>query len=117
MRLIVTIEGSQPSTFIINDEVFTIGRSPNSSMQIVSDSISRSHLKVRSSQNVIYVTDLGSANGTFIDGDKLTPNQEVVWQTFFSISLGEKVSLLFEEATQEHDDDEEEKKEAENFVI
>ena len=109
MRLIVTIDGNQPSTVIINDEVFIIGRSPKSSMQIVSDSVSRSHLKVRSSQNVIYVTDLGSANGTFIDGEKLTPDQEVVWPTFFPISLGEKVSLFFEEATQENNDDVEEK--------
>lgn len=98
MRLIVNIDGEKPKTVDITEEVFTIGRSPKNSMQIESDSISRSHIRMRSANGVIYITDLGSANGTFINSDKLKPDEEVAWHTFFPISLGEKVSIAFETA-------------------
>lgn len=101
MRLIVNIDGEKPRTVNIADEAFTIGRSPKNSLQIESDSVSRAHLSVRCANGAIYVTDLGSANGTFINNEKLKPDQEVAWHTFFPISFGEKVTLAFEAVSNE----------------
>ncbi len=101
MRLIINIEGSNPRVVDIDEEAFTIGRSLKNSVSIESDSVSRSHLKLRSFDGSILIMDLGSANGTFINGERLEPNKEIPWHTFLPISLGEKVSLSFGTINQE----------------
>jgi hypothetical protein len=97
MRLEITIEAQKPYTVEVKEQAFTIGRSDKNIIRIQTDSISRTHLNMRIDQGKIYVTDLGSANGTYIDGEKLTPNQEVLWQTFFSLHLSDHVSIALAE--------------------
>ena len=98
MRLIVNVTGEIPRTVDVAEEEFTVGRSPKNALQIESESISRSHIKLRSSNATIYVTDLGSVNGTYINNERLKPNVEVPWNIFMPIILGEKVSVAFEPA-------------------
>ena len=64
MRLIVNIEGKEPRIVDVTAEVFTVGRSPKNSIQIRSDSVSRSHIRIRAANNVVYVTDLRNAKCT-----------------------------------------------------
>ena len=40
------------------------------------DNVSRFHAVVRYDGQVLHVTDIGSANGTFVDGTKIEPNKE-----------------------------------------
>lgn len=53
-----------------------IGRSKKCGLQIVSPSVSRSHCKIQISEKRVTVTDLGSANGTFLNAGKLNAGEE-----------------------------------------
>ena len=53
-----------------------IGRSKKCGLQIVSPSVSRSHCKIQLSEKRVTVTDLGSANGTFLNAGKLNAGEE-----------------------------------------
>jgi pSer/pThr/pTyr-binding forkhead associated (FHA) protein len=49
----------------------TIGRSPYCSIQISSDQASREHAAVSLNGDVVVIADLGSRNGTFINGVRI----------------------------------------------
>jgi len=58
--------------FITQDEMI-IGRDPAADISIADQSISRKHAKVTQEGAVVKIEDLGSANGTAINGKKLEP--------------------------------------------
>ena len=95
MQLIIKIEGCETRIVDIEEEAFTIGRSLKNLVCIEYEGISRSHLKLRTSGEVYFITDLGSSNGTFLNGERIEPNTEIPWHTFLPIILGEKVSISF----------------------
>lgn len=51
---------------------FTVGRHPTNSLRIDEDSISRSHARIVRSGDEYTVEDLGSRNGTFLGGKRVT---------------------------------------------
>lgn len=56
--------------FPIGSAPLTIGRSADSTVSITSDgSLSRSHAQVYAQGDAIYVADLGSSNGTKVNGE------------------------------------------------
>lgn len=66
-----------------------IGRDPSSDFVILDpqNRVSRKHLEMKKEGNVVYIRDLGSKNGTFIDGKKLSP------ETWTKLSNSNKVTL------------------------
>ncbi len=54
---------------------FIIGRAPDSDLFINSGVVSRRHLKVYLEDNRIYIEDLKSTNGTYLNGGLLEPNE------------------------------------------
>jgi pSer/pThr/pTyr-binding forkhead associated (FHA) protein len=57
---------------LMEDET-TLGRSPDSDIQLLHDrTISRLHLKVIKTDSGFRIKDLNSANGTFLNGKKIT---------------------------------------------
>lgn len=77
----------------INKPEFIIGKERRRVDYCISDnnSISRTHAKIRVRAGRCYISDLGSTNCTFVNGSKLTPNQEVI------LSKGDKIKLSDEE--------------------
>lgn len=63
----------------INKAEFLIGRERNKVTYCISDntSIGRTHAKVVVRNGTSYLVDLNSTNGTFVNGVKASPNQEV----------------------------------------
>jgi len=48
-----------------------IGRSSDLDMVLVEDMVSRKHAKITTDDNVVTIQDLGSTNGTFVNGEKV----------------------------------------------
>jgi hypothetical protein len=65
-----------------------IGKGDNCQVKLEIDGISRQHMKIYSRNGDYFCQDLGSTNGSFINDDKLEPNTEVAFTSFFPIRLG-----------------------------
>ena len=55
--------------------VTLIGRSTECNLKIASSQVSRSHCRITLGDDAVFVEDLGSANGTLVDGQLLTAHQ------------------------------------------
>lgn len=77
----------------VNKPEFVIGKERRRVDYCISDnnSVSRAHAKIRVRAGRCYISDLGSTNCTFVNGSKLSPNQEVI------LSKGDKIKISDEE--------------------
>lgn len=77
----------------INKPEFLIGKERRRVDYCISDnnSISRAHAKIKVRAGRCYIADLGSTNCTYVNGVKLSPNQEVI------LSKGDKIKISDEE--------------------
>src|SRR3954453_13099105 len=48
-----------------------IGRSSDLDMVLVEDMVSRKHAKISTDEHTVSIQDLGSTNGTFVNGEKI----------------------------------------------
>ena len=48
-----------------------IGRSPTAAIRVVDDGVSRNHARIRHDSNGLFVDDMDSRNGTFVNGSKI----------------------------------------------
>ena len=55
----------------MNREII-IGRSSDLDMVLVEDMVSRRHAKITSTEADVFIQDLGSTNGTFVNGEKIS---------------------------------------------
>src|SRR6476661_5779334 len=56
---------------IVNDKPIIVGRSSDLDMVLVEDMVSRKHARITMNQDQIWIEDLGSTNGTFVNGEKI----------------------------------------------
>lgn len=77
----------------------TIGRGADNDLTLAYDLISRYHAQITSEGGRYYVTDLNSANGTYIDRDKLAPNMPTLWPSGKPLRIG-KVIIHLEQMAQ-----------------
>ena len=77
----------------INKPEFTIGKERRRVDYCISDnnSISRVHAKIRVRAGRCYITDMNSTNCTYVNGTKISPNQEVI------LSPRDKIKISDEE--------------------
>ena len=80
-------------SIVINAERFVIGRERKTSNYCIADnsSISRSHVTLSVRGGITYLTDMNAANGTFVNGVKAMPNQEI------ALKNGDKITLADED--------------------
>ena len=71
-----TERGSR-STFQVTKSGATIGRGPESTIQLNDLSVSRKHARIAYRQGAYWLSDLGSMGGTWIDGTKLAAPRRV----------------------------------------
>jgi serine phosphatase RsbU (regulator of sigma subunit) len=75
---LVLISGGEPGKHIlISETAITIGRNPDQTLVIADTSVSRRHAQMSIVNGELHVTDLGSTNGTFVDGVRLSAPQKV----------------------------------------
>ena len=87
-----------PSTIPIENLSVVAGNSDAVDLKIPNQFVSRRHFQVRFDTDVFYLSDLGSTNGTYLNGVKLAPNEEHVLRDGDRVGLGvDKVLLIFSE--------------------
>jgi pSer/pThr/pTyr-binding forkhead associated (FHA) protein len=80
--------------FPMDGDVITIGREAENGIVINDAEVSRKHTQFVFQGGKYIITDLGSTNGTFVNGERLTGQHVLVPGEV--ISLGEQINLLFE---------------------
>jgi phage tail-like protein len=76
-HLIVELEGQPDQTTPLITGVLTIGREPSNGLMLLDARVSRRHAELRIAAGGPFLTDLGSVNGTFLLGMRLSPHQPV----------------------------------------
>ncbi len=91
---LVMSQGPQPGqTFTLDQHLLTVGRDPSSDIVINDPQVSRQHARIMRRGSLMVIEDLGSTNGTFVNGMRLTvphtlANGDVV-------GLGDVVTLTY----------------------
>lgn len=93
-RLVIR-RGPQPNqTYEISKDVTTLGRDITNDIVINDRETSRHHLRLQRSTDTVTVEDLGSTNGTFVNGKRVSGLTTL--QNGDMLGLGETVTLAFE---------------------
>ena len=71
MKLVISQGGPHERTFVMDDGVFSIGRTEDNEICLVDQSLSRSHARLEVTGSTATVTDLGSKNGVFVDNQRV----------------------------------------------
>jgi len=66
----------------------TIGRQEGNELRLNHRMVSRQHATIKCTAKTCRLTDLGSANGTVVDGEKLEPNASILISSGAKISIG-----------------------------
>jgi pSer/pThr/pTyr-binding forkhead associated (FHA) protein len=74
-KLTVTTEGSGKITYELTDELVGIGRAPENTIVIDDFSVSGHHALLQFTRETYYLKDLGSTNGTRVNGERITETQ------------------------------------------
>ncbi len=93
--LLITDSGDISQEFELNSPNVIIGRAPQSNVVISDSDISRLHAQIVTTSQGFFVSDLGSTNGTYINGVAIKPKQMLQLKSNDQVNLG-RVSLLFQ---------------------
>jgi hypothetical protein len=98
-RLIVRTGPNPGTVFDLIKEVTMLGRDVTNDVPLGDAEISRQHSRLSRTPGGMVLEDLGSTNGTFVNGDRLSSPR--VLRSGELIGLGENVTLTFEAAAPE----------------
>ena len=73
----------------VETETFTVGRSDESDLVVAHETLSRRHLVIRQRGGDIFVEDLGSANGTFVNEEKIPARAPIRLDPEDRVAMGE----------------------------
>ena len=99
--LVVTNGSEKGRRYQLGLGIATLGRDQTNSIQIVDPEISRRHAEMHVRTDEIVILDLGSSNGTYVNGNDISSQ---VLKPGDQIRLG-KTSLIFGDATDSYLDD------------
>ena len=94
-------QGPMPGkVFELAKDVVTLGRDVNNDLVINDAEVSRNHGRLTSQSGGYLIEDLASTNGTFVNGQRLTPGKPAIIVSGDKVGLG-MVSLTFKTAARE----------------
>lgn len=102
MRIEILIGSEDPIIYPLNNPKITIGSADSNDIVLTTSGVSRKHVMISNENEVFFITDQGSTNGTFINEERLVPGKRVEFTSFFPVRLGDNVLLTLlsdEEAT------------------
>ncbi len=92
-RLVLLSEGFTGRAFELKAERTTIGRHEDNSFQIPASSVSGHHAEILLQGNDILIKDLGSTNGTYLNGTQITESVVQPGQTVRFGTIEARVEL------------------------
>jgi hypothetical protein len=93
--------GGEVKEYPLDQPVATIGRSPDNSIRLDDAQVSRRHAEIECAEGKRRITDLGSRNGTVVNGAKIGPNVPVMLKAGDTISIGSYLITVRESLVQE----------------
>ena len=91
---IVVNDGSNISSFDLENAVVSIGRSSDNDIQLKDKYTSRNHMILWGQDGRFFVKDLGSGNGTFVNGRKIPSGKVVELKQNQSVLVGKSLVSL-----------------------
>jgi hypothetical protein len=92
-RLVMN-QGPQPGqTFTLDQDLLMLGRDQGNHIVISDPQVSRRHARIMRQGDLVVIEDVGSTNGTFVNGMRLTGPHTLVDGDL--ISLGDAVTLTY----------------------
>jgi hypothetical protein len=85
-------------SFMLERSTVTVGRADGNTIVLDTDTLSRYHFSILHKNNSVSIMDMGSANGTFVDGTRLPANQAQVLSGVEEITVGH-LRIVFHPAT------------------
>ncbi len=85
-------------SFVLAGEQCTIGSGASAQLQVFEPSVAAQHARVRSAQGVYYLSDLGSASGTYVRAARLPHGQELPLADGEVFQVGSVVGIAFTRA-------------------
>ncbi len=87
-QLVVLRGRSETQTIRLGNGLTVVGRQDGCQLQIRSSQVSRKHCELSEKDGVLIVKDLGSSNGTFINGEPVPPRQPTAVENGDEVRLG-----------------------------
>ncbi len=87
-RLDVFWPDGRYESYSLEGDSVSIGRSTGNTITLDTETISRYHLSITDEDGDVYLTDLDSANGTFVDGLRLASNEKRLLDGVEEILIG-----------------------------
>ncbi|MEX1100235.1 MAG: FHA domain-containing protein [Bacteriovoracaceae bacterium] len=90
MKIEVNYNNERSTEHQIDKDDVVVGRGKDCDIRVIADGVSRKHARIYKLGDKVMIEDLGSANGTFINNEKI---QKAELTTFFPAFLGAIISL------------------------
>lgn len=90
LEFVATMPDGTRRVFPLNEGGAVVGRESSCDITLVDGSISREHALVTVRDDQVFLQDLGSKNGTFVDGEKLTGEIELLPET--TVGFGQEIT-------------------------
>ena len=89
MKVVLELQGQSSSVkkITISHDI-VIGRGSDCNLKLVATLISRRHCFLRIKETSASITDLGSSNGTFINGQQLEANKRYKLKEWMKLTIG-----------------------------
>lgn len=88
-------------SYPVDQEETLIGRDLANDIAVPDPEVSRRHARFLMREDSVFIEDLGSTNGTFLNGERISTTQQLRLGDI--VTLGENVSMVFEKFTPEED--------------
>ena len=101
MNTLYAIDGpDKGKSFGLNDGITTIGRSSDNDICISDIGVSRRHAKLLRKRGKIFIVDLNSFHGVYVDGERIEPGVKVELRKDCALHIGNTVLALQKESAE-----------------